>query len=321
MDPLSLLNTILSTVSSLKGVYDNVKANKQQCRTLAERIQLLIPPLQELGLKLNPRTDGKKAVEYHHEKSRIALFTQLQALFSVILHARDLLDSFSSANWLRKLCKRSDYSHEFRSINDQLACAQSDLGFGLQAMDAFSQERDMEDMRADMNEINGMQGVILDEIRSTEKNEEARFDSVRNWREMHDENMKRMLEQQASMLRWVKEQQHGQIAPLLPATTPIAASPTDSIQSVILRIDPSDLELGSLVGTGGFGEVYKAEWLSHDQTVAVKKLRVHTMDQKAVKAFYQETKILFALPNHPHVITLLGICVDESRDIYWMVME
>jgi len=90
-------------------------------------------------MKLNPRTDGKP-VEYYHEKSRAALFTQLQALFTVILHACDLLDSFSAANWLKKLRKRSDYTHEFRSINGQLTRAQSDLGFGLQAMDAFSQE-------------------------------------------------------------------------------------------------------------------------------------------------------------------------------------
>jgi len=339
MDPLSLLNAILETVAPLRGVCDNAKANKQQCRTLTERIQLLIPPLQELELKLNPKADGKKAVEYQQEESQIALLTQLQALFTVILHARDLLDSFSAANWLKKLRKRSDYSDEFRSINGQLMRAQSDLGFGLQAMDAFSQERDMEDIKADMAEINGMAEAILEEIRRNEKNEEEKYEFIRNWSGMHDENMKRMVEQQARMSRWMKEQQQQrqrQIAPLFPLSlsltqslppvtvTPLSMnsqSPSDSIQFMLPRIDPSDLQLGSLIGSGRLGEVYQAAWLSRDQTVAVKKFKVQTMDQAAVNAFYQETKAFFALPNHCHVITLFGICVDESRDIYWMVME
>ncbi len=67
-------------------------------------------------------------------------------------------------------------------------------------------------------------------------------------------------------------------------------------------IDRQQLKLGELIGTGGFGEVYKGTLLN--APVAVKKLSGE-LSGRLLEVFQQEVGILRNL-NHPHVVQFLG---------------
>ena len=85
-----------------------------------------------------------------------------------------------------------------------------------------------------------------------------------------------------------------------------------------VRIDDIDLELGEKIGHGGFGAVYRAEWLSRDDTVAVKKLHPTCLDEDGERTFFKELLFLNRI-RYPHIISFYGACVEKEK--YALVME
>ncbi len=81
-------------------------------------------------------------------------------------------------------------------------------------------------------------------------------------------------------------------------------------------INYSDIALSEKIGSGGFGNVYKAKWGA--QEVAVKKLHMKNWSNENEQRFIQETKIWKEL-THPNIITFFGICVPPNP--YCMVMR
>jgi len=59
------------------------------------------------------------------------------------------------------------------------------------------------------------------------------------------------------------------------------------------EIDPNDIKLGELLGSGSYGKVYKGKLYAKD--VAVKKLNTKFLDEKALRAFGQEVDIMWYL--------------------------
>ncbi len=57
------------------------------------------------------------------------------------------------------------------------------------------------------------------------------------------------------------------------------------------EVDPRDLHLGEVLGSGSYGKVYRAKLFGKD--VAVKKLTTKLLDDKALKAFGQEVNIMW----------------------------
>ena len=74
-----------------------------------------------------------------------------------------------------------------------------------------------------------------------------------------------------------------------------------------IRFRSSDVELGDLIGKGGFGEVFKGEF--HGQDVAVKTLKV--VDEENLGRFREEVLLMTSL-HHTNIVFLLGMCWDES---------
>ena len=81
-------------------------------------------------------------------------------------------------------------------------------------------------------------------------------------------------------------------------------------------INHKDIILDDKIGSGGFGDVYKAKWTGQD--VAVKKLHMKNMSSESEREFKHETSIWKKL-SHPNIVTLFGICVKP--DPYCMVMR
>ena len=80
------------------------------------------------------------------------------------------------------------------------------------------------------------------------------------------------------------------------------------------KIAWSSLEMGKLIGSGGYGEVYQASWQGVD--VAVKQLHLKTLSGDLAKDFEQEANLM-AQCQFPHVVRLYGVCQEPVA----MVME
>jgi serine/threonine protein kinase len=74
------------------------------------------------------------------------------------------------------------------------------------------------------------------------------------------------------------------------------------------------------IGRGGFGTVFHAVWRGTEH-VAVKKLHASHLDERILHEFQEEVSFLHALPYHPNVLQIHGVCVDEDNGTYLMVTE
>ena len=82
------------------------------------------------------------------------------------------------------------------------------------------------------------------------------------------------------------------------------------------HIDFDELQLSSVLGQGGFGTVWQAEWRTVD--VAVK--RVLTVSKTTMERFMHEIQTMAAL-HHPHLVRLLGACWKNGPDQLAIVLE
>ncbi|CAF3754105.1 unnamed protein product [Rotaria sp. Silwood1] len=85
-----------------------------------------------------------------------------------------------------------------------------------------------------------------------------------------------------------------------------------------LQISDNDLKLDEEIGRGAFGVVYRAQWLSRHDTVAVKKLHLTQLDKQAEKDFFKELLLMHSI-HYPHIITFYGACTEHGK--YALVME
>lgn len=97
----------------------------------------------------------------------------------------------------------------------------------------------------------------------------------------------------------------------------------------IVRILPSQLDIGERIGEGTFGYVHKAIYTPHQELfgfvdliaagkqkeVAVKYIKNRWLSQyDSLGNFLDEIKIM-SMVDHPHVQTLIGLCVDHEEQI------
>eukprot|EP00002_Diphylleia_rotans_P023802 TRINITY_DN4686_c0_g1_i6.p1 TRINITY_DN4686_c0_g1~~TRINITY_DN4686_c0_g1_i6.p1 ORF type:complete len:2396 (+),score=381.83 TRINITY_DN4686_c0_g1_i6:977-7189(+) len=78
----------------------------------------------------------------------------------------------------------------------------------------------------------------------------------------------------------------------------------------LISIKYSELTITSLLGSGGFGEVYLAEWRGSE--VAVKKLIKQDISEQDLQAFYHEMDTMVQL-RHPNILLYMGACLEKSK--------
>ncbi|XP_074532264.1 mitogen-activated protein kinase kinase kinase 21 isoform X2 [Halichoeres trimaculatus] len=103
----------------------------------------------------------------------------------------------------------------------------------------------------------------------------------------------------------------------LPATSGTVGVP-ERVPGSPVQIPFSELTLEEIIGVGGFGKVYRGTW--KDQEVAVKAARQDPDEDITATAgsVKQEAK-LFSMLQHPNIIKLEGVCLDEPN--LCLVME
>ncbi|XP_041106730.1 mitogen-activated protein kinase kinase kinase 21-like isoform X2 [Polyodon spathula] len=85
-----------------------------------------------------------------------------------------------------------------------------------------------------------------------------------------------------------------------------------------VEISFSELTLEEIIGVGGFGKVYRGTWI--EQEVAVKAARYDPdEDITAAAASVKQEAKLFSMLQHPNIIKLEGVCLQEPN--LCLVME
>ena len=72
------------------------------------------------------------------------------------------------------------------------------------------------------------------------------------------------------------------------------------------------------IGSGGFGTVHRATWLSMHETVAVKQLHLKNTTLQIQENFFRELTLLHSLRS-PYIVNIYGACTEPDR--YALVME
>ncbi|BCU03993.1 serine/threonine protein kinase [Pandoravirus japonicus] len=75
-------------------------------------------------------------------------------------------------------------------------------------------------------------------------------------------------------------------------------------------IDFADVQLGTQVGVGSYGVVYRARWKGVD--VAVKRFIRQQLDERTLLDFRAETALMLDL-DHPNVVVFIGACVRRPN--------
>ncbi|XP_034463943.1 mitogen-activated protein kinase kinase kinase 21 isoform X2 [Hippoglossus hippoglossus] len=92
----------------------------------------------------------------------------------------------------------------------------------------------------------------------------------------------------------------------------------EQVPSSPFQIPFSELVLEEIIGVGGFGKVYRGTW--NDQEVAVKAARQDPdEDITATSCSVKQEAKLFSMLQHPNIIKLEGVCLEEPN--LCLVME
>ena len=83
-----------------------------------------------------------------------------------------------------------------------------------------------------------------------------------------------------------------------------------------IQIKPSDISRGEMIGSGGFGAVYKGKWSGRH--VAIKTLACSHLDEEAEAEFKKELEVMVGLRS-PQIIEVYG-AVLQTRQMM-IVME
>lgn len=86
----------------------------------------------------------------------------------------------------------------------------------------------------------------------------------------------------------------------------------------VLEIDFLELTLEEIIGVGGFGKVYRAIWRGSEVAVKAARRDPDEDAEQTLESVRQEAK-LFAMLNHPNIMGLLGVCLQEPN--LCLVME
>src|SRR3984893_504449 len=78
-------------------------------------------------------------------------------------------------------------------------------------------------------------------------------------------------------------------------------------------------EIGTQLGAGGMGEVYRARDTRLNRTVAIKVLSAHLADRPELRERFEREARTIASLNHPHICTLHDIGQQDGID--YLVME
>lgn len=112
----NVLSTIYSLAVAVKGAYDGVQGNREQCKLLNDQVQNVATALGGLSAA----TLDEKAV-----KEAICSLTE------TLRAAADLIEGFKKKHWIKKVLWHSSVTQKFEGLFGKLDCVLTVCGFAL----------------------------------------------------------------------------------------------------------------------------------------------------------------------------------------------
>ncbi len=273
LDVKSALENIYTVAKLIYDQVQLVKANKEQCSKLAERVKIIEQSVRGLGKIENMS---------HYQKA-------LNDLLDNLKQCLEFIKKFSEASrWYRWILKAGNYKEQFEELNAELQKSVQQLSLGLVAQQIFNREEDKEAQQKDAAFIKDNQALIV------ELNQ-------RNLEEIQDLQLKEQERHEVLLLQLASIK--AQMAQLT------HAKPSQNTALERLHIPAHELKFEKLIKAGSFAKVYAGKW--EDKPVAIKILE-GKLSESEVQQFIREVAITSKL-HHPNVVTFYGACLEEER--------
>ncbi|CAF2812102.1 unnamed protein product [Rotaria sp. Silwood2] len=263
-----------------------VHANKMQCERLCERIDQLIDPLERLE---------HATLSTLREETRPILDKLLRCIDDCNNYIEKLK---SSEQWYEEIYEYKQSDEKFKELNNRLSQIGQDLCLGLNIQELFDRKQDQEDRQKDLKDLHKK----LDEI--SQKMLEKQCEQHKLIDKMIDKRFQSFRFSLAQNL--LIQQESKQSQEILEK------------RQQFLHIPYKDLYIeDKLVGSGGFADVYKAQWLTHHDLVAVKIIRINYLSN-IEKDFYREISTMYRI-HYENVLNVFGACIEPN--LYAIIVE
>lgn len=298
-DVLSALTTILDVAFKIKEVVGTVKANKNQCLVLNERVQIIADLAKKLRAGVKDLTTFEGG---------------LNAAERCLQECLTFVTTFKTSKWYKQVLHNGSNKEKFSDLNDSLQKSTNTLSLGI-VIDLdikISAERAKDAEAKDRAELNNPE--LQQNIALAHKKEQEQLQKIYDLQQqIKKDDAQRALEVRRKDEMWqlqLKSMQE-QLAKL--AQPQVIAKPALPIDKNLI-INLADLDIMGVIGEGSNATVYAGKL--YDMDVAVKMLRNPT--PQLVKELYREATILARLKGD-NTVRCHGVCIEEGREC--LVME
>ncbi|CAF3699535.1 unnamed protein product [Adineta steineri] len=269
---------------SIKQCVKQVKANENQCKRLADRIDAITSALKSLN---------------NNNLERLELRTALLNFLTYIEQCLEFIKKFNDeSTWYIKVFNNQNFKNKFEELNLQLSQTATDLNLSINLKEIFDSKMDESDQRIDLYTIQSK----LDEIASmmVQRSEEqfGRYKDIEQHICRRFNSFKHHLEQNIN----------------------VAAHDSFKVRDehAFVQIPYYDLMLEKMVGQGGFANVYLGKWLPQDHQVAIKIIRTQHLGDRVKEDFVSEVSTMYRI-RYDHILNIFGACMEPEN--YALIVE
>ena len=292
MDPISIIQTSISIISTIQAQAEQSSSNIKTCKLLAQRCHDLIPSLN--SMKANANKENYRA--------------SLQTLVQVLKDSESFITSHGKRAELKQFFNANRIRDEFKLLNDRLNTSIMNLHLGLQINDSRQGQEASDVLAADLNEIK----TTMSEIAAVHN---FRLDQISSNSERQNEMMFAFMQNvldNVTMLRKAVDSSQSTSSHTSSRESESAASSAPEIK--FTQVDESKLKKGELIGTGSYGDVYKCTYGSQEFALKLfeKSFTRSGLNSTEVKQITREVQIL-KLCHHTNIIGFVAATVSPEK--------
>ena len=287
MDPTATLKIIFETARFIQQTAKDVKANQKQCQRLGERIDAINSAMKSWnGLELQ-RRELQKALDNFRNC--------VEQCLKFVTKFKD------KTSWFIKIFNKQNYKEQFEKLNLRLTQCATDLHLGINLKQIFDHKLDEKDQTMDLNDIKSKIDEIAYMMEQNQGEQLRRYQSIEQNIKDRLNSFKHHLEQR-----------------IVKVSDPVKAQEIVEEEHAFLHIPYYDLIQEKRIGQGGFADVYRGRWLSRDDEVAIKVIRIQYLDERVKGDFTREISMMHKI-RYNHILNIFGACIEPGK--YALVVE